>query len=848
MLKYIAMMFAVCAVACAATFTGPDKFWRPRTNLIFFLVDKQGGGFDINLDMRDMNTYMDGVRDAYVFVLAPDGRIVTRQLLPDDGITKAVDYAYKDGISDEGMDIRYRSYFGRYSKSPDGLPEGKKRSPYLTRPQDLKARTFKLNVPDCGKGIYRVAIASCWDHWFSITPSRKMGAAVHSGAGPLYLHGDQLADSYMYITDKCKDLNIAILEEIKPYNWTLKASVGERVLADIKAGVGFYNFAVIKNAPKNCVVRFQTKGSTTGANFHIMGNPSIFCEDEETALAIRGGVHEKALDVIRQYAAMYPECKILQRARNFHVSLGFQDYDKVGAEFPEKENAGAFRSSWWSFGDGWLDYKNIPESPELKAALTDLFEKWALTRYMMEQGVIVNQWSKILASMAKMYAYSKSPVVLDALKYNVTRICTQNGLGRFNPMKDGWKSGFEPDNGCIDNCIMSECGSHDCEYNLETDADMSFLYDITGMKEILKYQETYYNFKTHLTASQTHTAPKSFFANTFSETASNSRTRFYTHKSGAKVNLIRYGNLWGGTENPVKEVWPFLEEKAFVRNFEDRYYAVNTGKGAYVLFYAGPADFMWNNWGGWKFEGNSAYIGNVTGAGYGGWHWFTRKSNGFGFMWIKDFGPALVASNHNLPYTSNVWGETLKPYINIDRIGVNPFVTSEVMSQNCGNFDQKAKVYTRSGEIPRTPLTFSRTFKVLDNGIAGSVVVESSDNCEMKSLYETVPVGIFRREVTVNGKVINFAKPVVTPSHHTIKETEGFNQDNHEFITDTIRMKNIDTGKTLVIKFDRKYAIITATPMKYRDVALPMSGFSLKLPQVWKKGDKMTISYTAVVE
>ncbi len=848
MLKYIVMLSLICAFVHAATFTGPDKFWRPRQNLVFFLVDEQGGGFDVNLDMRDMNTYMEGKRDAYVFIMAPDGRIVARQLLPDDGITKIADFSYKDGLWDEGMDMRVRSYAGKISRTADGLPEGKRRSPYLTRPQDLKARSFKLNVPDCGKGIYRVAIASCWDHWFSITPSRKMSAAVHSGAGPLYMHGDQLADSYMYITDKCKDLNMAIIEEIKPYNWSLKASVGQRVLGEIKAGVGFYNFDVIKDIPKNCVVRFQAKGSTTGATLHVKGNPSIFCEDAKTAFAIRGGVREKSLDVVQQYAAMYPESKSLARAAKFFVSLGFLDYDNVGAQFNEKNDLGALRSSWWSFGDGRFGKYDFPESPELKTALTDLFDKWALNRYMMEQGITVNQWAKILEGMARMYEYSKSPVVLDSLRYNVKRICTQYALGRTNPLKDGWKSGYEPDNGFIDNGIQAECCGHDCEYNLETDADLSIVYDITGMKEILYYQGTYYKLKTYLTASKTGSAPKTIFSDTFSETASNSRTRCYTHKTGARVNLIDYGNLWGGKENPVKREWPYLEEKAFVRNLDDRYFAVNTGKGAYMLFHTGPGDFIWNNWGQWKFEGNSAYIDGLTEPGYGAWQWYARKTNGFGFMWFKDFGPGLVACNHNLPYTSNVWGETMEPYATTAWISINPLTTSEVMDQTCGTFDEKNRVFTRKGEILRTPFSFTRTFKVLDNGMEGKVVIEAKDDCEMKSLYETVPLSLDRREITVNGQVINFAKAIVTPSLHTIKESEGFRQDFNEFTTDTIRIKATDTGKTLVIKFDKKYDIITATPMRYRDLGLAMSSFSLKLPVSWKKGDKLTVSYTAVLE
>ena len=840
-LTFLLLSLALCA--SAATFTGADKFWRPRQNLIFFLLDEKGGGFELALYKRDMNVYLEGKRDAYAFVIAPNGRIVARQFMKDDGIVKN-DYTYKDGIWDEGMDFRYRAFTGR--NTPDGLAEGKKRSPLLEHPEQIKADKYVLQVPDCGTGIYRVVLSSCWDHWFSLDPSRKMSCGIHSGAGPLYLHGKQMEEAYMYISEACRDLYIATSEEVKPYNWSVTTMI-QGIIGQCSAGKGFFNYMVWKNVPKKTVMKLCIQGTSTGACLHVKGNPTIFWEDEATARKVANNISEPALAVVRKYAALQPDNKSLKRLSTFGLTLGFSDYDWIGRDFKRENSNEGFRSSWWNFGDGRFNPKELPQDQELKEALTNIFEKWALYRYMMETGATVNQWAKILYSMGTMYKYCESPLIMESLRYNIARMCTQYSLGRLNPLKDDWKSGYEPDNGFIDNGIMAECLGHDCEYNLETDADMSILYDLTGMKEILAYQEKYYRLKTHLTASKTGTATTNTFIDTFSETASNARTRFYTHKAGAKTNLIHYGDLWGGKDNKEKTQWPHMEEKPFVRNLDDRYHAVQTGK-AYMLFYTGPSDFIWNCWSQWKYDGCSAYIDGVREAGYGGWQWYCNKSGGLGFIWIRDFGPSLVASNHNLMYTNDVWGETQQPFATSNSLGVNPYTTSEVISPKCGSFDAKARHFTRSGIIPRTPLRFKREIQVLDTGVAETVTLEATEDCTLKSLYEAIPFSVGNRDIIVNGNAIPLEKPLMTPTHYTIKEAEGFTQGTRHFETDQIRVKNRKNGKVVLISLDKKYQVLMPTTFKYRDISLEMSGFNLELPRIWEKGDNLTIKYTVALE
>ena len=199
-------------------------------------------------------------------------------------------------------------------------------------------------------------------------------------------------------------------------------------------------------------------------------------------------------------------------------------------------------------------------------------------------------------------------------------------------------------------------------------------------------------------------------------------------------------------------------------------------------------------------------------------------------------------------YTNDVWGETQQPYATSKSLGVNPYSTSEVISPKSGAFDAKARHFTRSGIIPRTPLRFKREIQVIETGVAETVTLEATEDCALKSLYEAIPFSIGNRDIIVNGNAIPMETPLMTPTHYTIKEAEGFYQGTRSFETDQIRVKSKENGKVVLISLDRKYQVIMPTPFKYRDIALEMSGFNLKLPSTWKKGEKLTIKYTVALE
>jgi len=283
----------VCALAMLSTpaaiesYLGPDVLWRPREALVFHMLNEQGAGFAVTVTLRDMNTYMQGPRAAFFMITGPKDEVLARQFIEDDGVVSG-NAQYHDGMHDVYADFRYREWHGVHS--PGGYPPGKQRSPYLMHPERLPARTVHVRVPAAGKGLYRVTVQGCWDHWVSVSTDRPMPAGVHCGAGPMYVHGDRLSETYLYAPTNLQDIAVSVSEEVQPYNWRVQ-------LEDPSGGVlaatrprTFMSYMIHRGAKGGRVYRMRVTGKTTGACLHVRGLPPLFCPDAETARKLRGGL------------------------------------------------------------------------------------------------------------------------------------------------------------------------------------------------------------------------------------------------------------------------------------------------------------------------------------------------------------------------------------------------------------------------------------------------------------------------------------------------------------------------------------------------------------------------------
>ncbi len=836
-MKILSGLLLMAAIGLNAGFLGEDKYWRPRESMTFYLNDPQGGGFELKITVRDMNVYHQGERPVNAWVIAPDGKITTRLLIPDDGILYG-DAKYRDGIFDIGCDMRYRDYH-RYN-SPGGYPPAKERSPFLSNPEKLPARTFNLKVPDNGKGIYRLALAASWDHWLSVTASRPLAAGIHPGLGAIYLHGDQLKESYLWIPENVKDVSIAVSEEIQPFNWS--ARLGD-IATVPKTG---FNYRIRKNATGGQAVKVETSGKTTGASLHIQGVPMILCSDTETA-ATFGQWQPPEVTTLRNWHAPPEFAKEMARIVRYNPSFTFSNQDLPTILDADKP-FGTLRSAWWPLNDISMlekftaNWAKLPEN--IREALALVCEQWGEAHLLMEQGLCTNQWTYDLAHLAGLARNTGIPRLKEVLIYNTQRLCRENSLGRISPDIDNYalrsatRYDWAADNGTIDNGIQAEIFGHDSEYGLESNMNMAKVWAFTQSPEIVESLKKYYALKTHLTLSKTGGIPPNTYAMTCSPTDSNSRTRFYTHKSPIDDihKLIPYGRLWI-SEKDEKE-WPFMEKGPFVRNFNNRYYFVNTGS-YYAIFYGGPPSPVASNWTHLSTDGASMEFDGFGGMGYGGWNQ-PVKSGGLSAIWIPECGPALLANNHNIMYANALWGRLEKPLSAKSGPNADACMVADAFSDAQVEFNEKDRVFRRFGKIYGAPLRFERTVRINDHTLDVELAITAEADIKLQELNESIPIFADNRILTADGKVIEIPRAKVTPTHQPV--CPGENPDMPRFKAAEIILKSAE-GPGMAIKLDGPYQIRMAEVLRYRKEAAAMSGLTLELPKEWRQGETRRLTY-----
>jgi hypothetical protein len=923
-------------VPTADKFTGPDVLWRPRQQMIFYLDNARGGAFDINFSIRDMNVYQQGARPAYVFVTGPKGKALTGQLIPDDGIVKGKP-KYQDGYYDIGMDMRYRSWHRQHS--PGGIAPGKERSPYLANPEKLKARKFKIKVSDAGKGIYRVYVGSCWDHWISITPSRPMSCGVYPGLGSMYVPKGRLKKAYIYVPENTKDISFATTEEVKPFNWKLKVSdMQGKTLAQTKPKE-FLNYAIAKNVKGGSVLQLSVDGKTTGACLHIRGLPPILCASAVTARKIAAGaiVDDKRLyydpdqKVIMDWAkslkpsdlrvvklpmpkkvgSLSPKA-FMDEIKKYQVKPGMPKYgmlnlgwrnsqilpyitdrrsiyynnaalvkriwlytvlNKVkkldptfsfaGRDYPKslkyKSAFQLIRSSWWPLNDlshakmieplKDISKQHIP--PKVIKAMNNLCLKWALSRMTMEQGLCSNQWTYELIDMAHAAKFTGDPKIKNVLDFNVKRFCTPNNLGRSNPDptpysdKSKIRYTYSSDTGRIGGGVPAECLGHDSEYGLESNMNMARVWAKYKYPEIVEWLDNYYVIKSFLTLPKTSKVPKVPFSETCSPADMNTRTRYYTHKSGiAKIHdLITYGPIWEGKKG--KKTWPCMQPGTFFKNIDNRWFFVKTPT-YYAIVFGGagePPTMLWNQS---ELKKGSGKIVGYGGMGYGGYQ-RAKKPGGFSAIWLPECGPISVGSNHNVMYTNTVWGRVAKPLCKKWADNVDPRMVSECFSSPTVNFDSNGRCYMKSGTIPNIPLKYTRTIKLNDDSIAVTIKLTATKTLRLRELNESIPLFLDDRTLAYRdkGKFTTYKIPkyLVTPTHKSLPgKYWGINPAIKPFNARAIKL-TAPNGSGMLIELPRKYNVRLAQPLRYRSVASTMSGLILSLPKTWKKNQTRIFKY-----
>ena len=304
-------------VACALTLSpvtaaaAGESVFRLHEGITAYVDNPDGRDFTVSLDVRDINLYANGPREVLFKVYDPDGRPVVREVIPDDGCATA---NMPDRIG--GWDHELQCYVNAYAKGTVPLIRWSAWSD-PGRLGTIVKRTFDRPVTGGRKGIYRVVLAGMPDHYVTlrISPELRYGVAGH----PSWMqgHGDSLKKTFIYVPKGTSGLFFAVAEPDYPQTrrFTLTAPGGAVLFDGVATGgfaspagdpwkettaalsAGEYEGKLLKlevsDGPNDYLVKVNFVQAGKGyADYVGMGSAAVFCPDEATAAALRGGTIE----------------------------------------------------------------------------------------------------------------------------------------------------------------------------------------------------------------------------------------------------------------------------------------------------------------------------------------------------------------------------------------------------------------------------------------------------------------------------------------------------------------------------------------------------------------------------
>lgn len=280
-----------------------------------YLPNPGGGAFTLALDVRDLNHLSRAPAELLFKIYDPDGRLLERRVLPDDGIAAP---AYAPPVS--GWD--HEAWYYQVSRSR-GL-EPMVRWSHFSDPAFLASvpvRTFAFPVPAGPPGVYRALVTGGPDHVVTLRTSPALPCALAGTVNWLHGRGSQYKRSYLYVPRGANKLDLILLEIDQPAGRSLmlKDSAG-RPLELKPAGKGGEDgeasAAPGRTVYSHQVVWFAAPGAlddqvltlevADGPNDYLvtaafeMANDrplkrlkysanAVFAPDPETAKAVRGG-------------------------------------------------------------------------------------------------------------------------------------------------------------------------------------------------------------------------------------------------------------------------------------------------------------------------------------------------------------------------------------------------------------------------------------------------------------------------------------------------------------------------------------------------------------------------------
>ncbi|MCX5660193.1 MAG: hypothetical protein NTW19_10795 [Planctomycetota bacterium] len=218
LLALVAPLRLFAADAPAAADPGPGLDLRLYQGATAYVANPDGQAFTVTVDVRQWHLLENGPRELLMKVYDPDGRVLARQVAPDDGV---VGRAFMPEAG--GWDHEMWYYTLNYSRGSQPMIRWSSFTDPL-RVAALPKRTFTFPIPAGPKGVYRVLLAGSRDHvaTLHVSGGLKYGVAGH----PLWLHGhgDAFPRSFVYVPRGTTGISLGFAEFDQPITRRFKVT------------------------------------------------------------------------------------------------------------------------------------------------------------------------------------------------------------------------------------------------------------------------------------------------------------------------------------------------------------------------------------------------------------------------------------------------------------------------------------------------------------------------------------------------------------------------------------------------------------------------------------------------
>ncbi|MBM3997543.1 MAG: hypothetical protein FJ303_25860 [Planctomycetes bacterium] len=293
---------AAALIIFLPTFANAESTHRLHDGVTAFVHNADGREFSVRLDVRDLNLFETGPREVLVKIYDPDGKALVRKVIPDDGVSSK---GFLPGLGAWDHEAWYYAYCHMKGTQPMFRWSAFSAA---DRVGAMPKRTFDFPIKAGKKGIYRVLVVGCIDHYVTLKLDPLLPHAIAGHPDWLHGHGTQWRKSFVYVPRGCDGFHAMLAEYDMPRErlvtikapdgatlWTSKPGqiFSRETITFAKAGLYENQLLTVEVSPGAGDFLLGLK-LRLGRNpeVHFRGEryaPAVFAPDADTANAIHGG-------------------------------------------------------------------------------------------------------------------------------------------------------------------------------------------------------------------------------------------------------------------------------------------------------------------------------------------------------------------------------------------------------------------------------------------------------------------------------------------------------------------------------------------------------------------------------